>query len=165
VGTPLTTDSTLYTSDSTFLTADMTEVMDAMDPSDEILTLMYGRLSLSYDSKNYNVYTVVPKKVPFDYVLMAPPEIVNDDDKDSNAYEVTQLFDIVTNGGERGSWKAASSLASQIMKAIMKKDITTANFQATVKPIVDSTNNFVEETEVGIIVRKLIRFRYNLQQI
>ena len=136
-----------------------------LDPSDEILTLFHRRLSLTYDGKEYKVYTVVPKNVEFDYVLMAPVELVDDSTKDNFIYECTQLFDIVTFGGERGSWKACNSLASQIMDEIQRQDITTTNFKGTVEPFLDSTNHFIEEVEGGLIMRKLIRFRYNLQQI
>jgi hypothetical protein len=96
---------------------------------------------------------------------MNPVELVDDSTKDNNSYECTQFFDIVTFGGERGSWKACSSLATQIMNEIMKQDITTTNFKSTVTPVIDSTNNFVEEVRGGLVVRKLIRFRYNIQQI
>jgi len=137
-----------------------------LDPSDEILTEMHKRLSaLAYDGKSYPTYTIVPKKVEFDYVLMAPVEIIDDSTKDNFIYECTQLFDIVTFGGERGSWKACNSLASQIMDKIQGQDITTANFKVTVEPFIDSTNHFIEEVQGGLIMRKLIRFRYNLQQI
>lgn len=165
MGIPFTIDSDLGTADSTLYTADMTELSDVIDPSDEILTLMKIRLVLSYDGKSYPVYTVVPKNRKFDYVLMALPDLVTDDDKDTNAYECTQLFDIVTFGGERGSWKAANSLSTQIMTNIIKREIKTTNFQSTVKPIIDSTNHFIEIVQSGLVMRKLIRFRYNIQQL
>jgi hypothetical protein len=136
-----------------------------MDPSDEILAEFKRRLILSYDSKDFPVYTIVPNSVQFDYVLMNQSELTDDSAKDSNSYECTQLFDIVTFGGQRGSWRAANSLGTQIMRAIMKQDITTQNFKSTVAPIIDSTNHFIENVEGGLVMRKLIRFRYNLQQI
>jgi hypothetical protein len=136
-----------------------------VDPSDEIMTELHQRLSLSYNGKSYPVYTVVPKNTAYNYVLMAPLDLIDDSTKDSNMYECTQLFDIVCFGGERGSWKAANSLAGQIMDEIMKVPIVTQNFKSTVSPIIDSTNNFVEDVEGGITTRKLIRFRYNIQQI
>lgn len=135
-----------------------------MDPNDEILTLFKQRLSsLSYNGKAYPVYMTVPKGIDFDYVLMAPVEYVDDSAKGMNSYECTQLFDIVTKD-QRGSWKACNSLASQIMSFIVKQDITTQNWKSTVEPIVDSSNAFQELVDGGVILRKLIRFRFNIQQ-
>lgn len=147
-----------------------------MYPGDEILTELFTRFTLSKDSsgrdvriitysgKEYPVYSVVPKNTSFDYVSVNPIELVDDSTKDNNSYECTQLFDIVTFGGERGSWKAANHLADEILKALMKQEIVTQNFKSTVWPIIDSTNNFVEDVEGGLVMRKLIRFRYNLEQ-
>lgn len=136
-----------------------------LDPSDEILSVMYGRLTLSYSGKSYPVYTVVPKNTEYDYVLMASPELIEDSAKGNHEYECTQLFDIVVFGGERGSLKAVNSISSQIFDAIKDNFIVTPNFKQTVEPVIDSTNNFGESVEGGTIQRKLIRFRYNIQQI
>jgi hypothetical protein len=71
----------------------------------------------------------------------------------------------VAYGKERGSWKSCNSLSSQIMEAIQGTDIITPNFKVTIEPALDSTNHFIEKVEGGLIMRKLIRFRYNIQQI
>lgn len=147
-----------------------------LDPSDEIMTEMRSRFTsaidgegkpvrvVSYGGKDYPIYTVVPQDTPFDYVLMSPLEMIDDSTKDSFIYECTQLWDIVTFGGKRGSWKAANSISSQLMNTIQGVKITTEHFKSTVEPYIDSTNTFPEEIEGGLIMRKLIRFRYNLQQ-
>ena len=135
------------------------------DPSDEVMKEMKRRLTLTFNGKTYPVYSVVPKNTPYDYVLMAPLDLLDDSTKDSFIYECTQLFDIVTFGGERGSWKAANSLATQLMTDIQGQDIITEHFKATVEPFIDSTNHFIEEVQGGLMMRKLIRFRYKIQQI
>ena len=112
-----------------------------MDPNDEILTLFTQRLSaLTYEGKAYPVYTVVPKGTEFDYVLMAPVEYIDDSAKDTNSYECTQLFDVVTVN-QRGSWKGCNSLCGQIMAQIMKKDITTQHWKSTVETTNEKIDN------------------------
>jgi hypothetical protein len=136
-----------------------------VDPNDEILALFMHRLSaLTYDGVSYPIYTVVPQNTAFNYVLMAPVEFVDDSAKGINSYECTQLFDVVTLDKGRNSWKACNSLCGQIMDEIMKLDLVTQNWHSTVEPVVDGSNAFMESVEGGVILRKLIRFRYNLQQ-
>lgn len=150
--------------------------MIPLEPNNELLTALIQRFNISQidgrdvraivvDGKIYPIYSVVPKDTPFNYVLMNPVEYIDDSAKDSHSYECTQLWDVVTFGGERGSWKPCNYIVSEIKKQIMKGNITTDNFQSTVEPIVDSTIHQIEEVEGGLIMRALIRFRFNIQQI
>lgn len=150
--------------------------MIPLEPNNELLTALIQRFNTSQidgrdvrsivvDGKIYPIYSVVPKGTPFNYIAMNPVEYVDESSKDSHAYECTQLWDVVTFGGERGSWKPCNDIVSEIKKQIMKVNITTDNFKSTVEPIVDSTIRQIEEVEGGLILRALIRFRFNIQQI
>lgn len=149
--------------------------MIPQDLNSEVMAAFIKRFTLSNkDGKDersvvvdgiiYPIYSTVPKGVPFNYILMNPVEYIDDSAKDTDSYECTQLWDIVTFGGERGSWKPCLSIATDIKRKVMKQDITTENFKSTVEPIIDSSIHQTMEVENGLIMRSLIRFRFNIQQ-
>lgn len=139
------------------------------DPADEIMKEFKHRLaSVTYGTVTYAIYSIPPKNTAYNYILMYPPEITDDSCKDNYIYECTMLFDVVTSGAvgkERGSWKAANSIVGQILDEIIRQPIETSSYKSTVDPYVDSLNNLIEDVEGGVIMRKLLRIRFNIQQI
>lgn len=151
--------------------------MTPQEPNSYIMPYLYGMFDsaidkdgkpirvVTYDGKDYPVYSVVPKNTSMNYIAMNPVEYVDDSTKDMNMYECTQLFDIVIMGSERGSWSIPNGIADEILKRITKQRIITQKFVSTVYPIVDSVISYTEEVESGLILRRLVRLRYNIQQI
>lgn len=138
------------------------------DPTDEILTGFYLALNgnLTYDEVNWPVYTIADEAQNYNYVLLDDVFLVDDMTKDKWISEGTILIDIVGGAmGKRGTLKGVNSICNQIMLLTVKKDLTLTNFAWVIKPYLDSVNIIKEDQETSIIIRKLLRLRFSVQQL
>jgi hypothetical protein len=138
------------------------------DPTDEILTAFYSALNgnLTYSDVNWPVYTSADTDQNYNYVLLDDVFLTNDMTKDAFISEGTILIDIVGGAmGKRGTLKGVNSICNQILLLVIKKDLTLTNFAWEVLPYLDSVNIIKEEQETSIIIRKLLRLRFSIEQI
>ena len=133
------------------------------DPTTEILTALITALNgnLKYNSADYPVYTIVPKSVDYDYVLIDDIDFTDDSMKDRFDSSGTFLVDVVTaDAQDNASMLAANSITNQIMNILVKQDLKMTNFTFSVTPFMDTTIPLRNQTNTAYILRKLTRFRF-----
>ena len=135
------------------------------DPSDQIIGAFYTALNgnLSYGSTNWPVYTSSPSGT--DYVLIGDLDLVDASAKIERLHEGTIIVEVVNGGNNKTfSRKKVNDISDDILSRIAYVYLTMTGFSFVVAPYVEAMNTFEETTDTEIVVRKLITFRFIVQQ-
>jgi hypothetical protein len=135
------------------------------DPSDQIISAFYAALNgqLSYGSVNWPVYTSSPSGT--DYVLIGDLDLVDASAKIERLHEGTITVEIVNGGNNKTfSRKKVNDIADDILGKIAYVYLSMTGFAMVVAPYVESMNTYEETNDTEIVVRKLITFRFIVQQ-
>lgn len=140
-----------------------------IDPSSEILTAFYDALNgnLSYNSAAWSVYTSVPRESDErdKFVVLEELSVSDAATKDQKMWDCMLTIEVV---GEisigRVSMKPVDAIASQILNALYKVNLSMTSFSMTVLPWFEDVSGHKDIVGSGILARKAIRCRFGVQE-
>lgn len=135
------------------------------DPTDAIITAFYTTLNgqLSYNSKNWPFKTFGEASEDYDNVMLTDVTVGDDGSQTQNITDCSVILDVRQGSKNLGSWKATNSVSDQIVQLLVKKPISFTGYGLT-RDIFFSSNLVTEYTGEYIIMRKILRFTFKLQE-
>lgn len=130
------------------------------DPSDELLTFFKQSLnSLG------NVYTEIPPDDVNDFIHLQTLYFTDEGTNNSTEYDCMLTINITTRFRGQGTRKTANTLSTNVLDALIGKDITTQHFKSVSGPFVDTLENETDDTGQFKLIGKLLILNFKIQQI
>lgn len=138
------------------------------DPSSDILTAIQGMLtSITYDSETITVYkdaaniNGMKKK----FILLNDITLSDSSTGDTNGTEGSLEIEVHTSGwGFQGNRACADSISSQILQALVRKNISMTSYTVSVMPYLQSVFTQPINTKQEIEIVKLIRLNLEINE-
>ena len=135
------------------------------DPTDSIITTFYRNLNgqLKYNNKNWPFKTFGELTDDYDNVNLIDVTFEDISDEDDFIHECTVLIEVKEGSVNMASWKGTNAIGNQIVERIAYKELSFEDFDL-VGEIMVSGNLLKDYSDINIITRKLLRFRFKLQE-
>jgi hypothetical protein len=140
------------------------------DPSDAIYNGFKNLLTgnLTYGGRTFLVY-IDDFKVSnnqLHQVLISDLELLDNGDKDHFISNCSLLIEVIDGGyQQRPRRSILDNIGNQITQLIMKRPVLISGFSLAVSPHVESITHIKEEGDNTIILRKLIRINFDVEQL
>jgi len=135
------------------------------DPAQEILTAIQTALNgnLKYPAStgdNWPVYLSLPKSDGYRYVVLTSLNWY--DDGGDNDMDCDLTIEVWSGQRYVGQAPVApmNSISSQIVALLSKKSISMTTYFMRVLPYLEEADIFFDDTGLGVIPRKVLRFRF-----